>query len=167
MREDGTFDVDANTSIDQLSDELNVKLPEVSFSFPCAITNNDLKLLTYFFKVLQCTDQVFLLSKYYRCVHILMFKFEWNGEQGHQYDTVSGFVCEAFGYLPKEGGRIPVILEKDNNEEDNDYQDKADSNHSPDDNHHNHERHQAFEIEVPPASLFSSHTCELTYAHYI
>jgi Transporter associated domain len=36
MREDGSFDVDANTSIDQLSDELNVKLPEVSFSLPCA-----------------------------------------------------------------------------------------------------------------------------------
>lgn len=29
MREDGTFDVDANTSIDQLSEELNVKIPEV------------------------------------------------------------------------------------------------------------------------------------------
>lgn len=33
MREDGTFDIDANTSIDQLSDELNVKLPEVSSPF--------------------------------------------------------------------------------------------------------------------------------------
>lgn len=34
MREDGTFDVDANTSIDQLSDDLNVKIPEVNFLFP-------------------------------------------------------------------------------------------------------------------------------------
>lgn len=29
LRDDGTFDVDANTSIDQLSEELNVKIPEV------------------------------------------------------------------------------------------------------------------------------------------
>lgn len=34
MRADGIYDVDANTSIDQLSEELNVKLPEViSFFF--------------------------------------------------------------------------------------------------------------------------------------
>lgn len=29
MKEDGIFDVDANTSIDQLSEELNIKMPEV------------------------------------------------------------------------------------------------------------------------------------------
>jgi hypothetical protein len=33
MLEDGTFDVDANTSIDDLSEELSVKIPEVYFSF--------------------------------------------------------------------------------------------------------------------------------------
>ena len=44
MREDGTFDVDANTSIDQLSDDLNVKIPEVNFPFSYAITNNGLKI---------------------------------------------------------------------------------------------------------------------------
>jgi hypothetical protein len=81
---------------------------------------------------------------------------------------VSGFVCEAFGYLPKEGGRIPVILEKCNNEEENDYEDKADNNHNPDDHHHNHERHQAFEIEVHPRFSFSlSDIRGLTYAHCI
>lgn len=32
MQEDGTFDVDANTSIDQLSEELNIKIPEVCFN---------------------------------------------------------------------------------------------------------------------------------------
>jgi hypothetical protein len=32
MLEDGTFDVDANTSIDDLSEELSVKIPEVYFS---------------------------------------------------------------------------------------------------------------------------------------
>jgi hypothetical protein len=31
MQEDGTFDVDANTSIDHLSQELGIKLPEVLF----------------------------------------------------------------------------------------------------------------------------------------
>lgn len=31
MRAEGVFDVDANTSIDQLSEDLNVKMPEVLF----------------------------------------------------------------------------------------------------------------------------------------
>jgi hypothetical protein len=31
MQEDGTFDVDANTSIDHLSQELGIKVPEVLF----------------------------------------------------------------------------------------------------------------------------------------
>lgn len=29
MRAEGVFDVDANTSIDQLSEDLNIKMPEV------------------------------------------------------------------------------------------------------------------------------------------
>ncbi|KAJ4773302.1 CBS domain protein (DUF21) [Rhynchospora pubera] len=99
MREDGTFDVDANTSIDQLSDDLNIKIPE-----------------------------------------------------GHQYETVSGFVCETFGYIPEEGARMVVILENANDEEDNDYEDKADNKHNSDDNHNNHERRQAFEIEIIEAN---------------
>lgn len=31
MRAQGVFDVDANTSIDQLSEDLNIKMPEVSY----------------------------------------------------------------------------------------------------------------------------------------
>lgn len=31
MRAEGIFDVDANTSIDQLSEDLNIKMPEVHF----------------------------------------------------------------------------------------------------------------------------------------
>lgn len=33
MRAEGIFDVDANTSIDQLSEDLNIKMPEVCFPF--------------------------------------------------------------------------------------------------------------------------------------
>ncbi|ESQ29869.1 hypothetical protein EUTSA_v10011303mg [Eutrema salsugineum] len=66
MRAEGIYDVDANTSIDQLSEELNMKMPE-----------------------------------------------------GHQYETVSGFVCEAFGYIPKTGESVTVVLEKENWEEHN------------------------------------------------
>lgn len=33
MRADGIYDVDANTSIDQLSEDLNIKMPEVSICF--------------------------------------------------------------------------------------------------------------------------------------
>ncbi|GAB2213380.1 hypothetical protein Droror1_Dr00021416 [Drosera rotundifolia] len=65
MRAEGVYDVDANTSIDQLSEELNIKMPD-----------------------------------------------------GHQYETVSGFICEAFGYIPRTGESIKVELEKANEEED-------------------------------------------------
>lgn len=65
MRAEGVYDVDANTSIDQLSEELNIKMPD-----------------------------------------------------GHQYETVSGFICEAFGYIPRTGESIKVVLEKANEEED-------------------------------------------------
>ncbi|EHA8586325.1 putative DUF21 domain-containing protein, chloroplastic [Cocos nucifera] len=88
MREDGTFDVDANTSIDQLSEELNVKIPE-----------------------------------------------------GHQYETVSGFVCESFGYIPEEGGNMVVVLEKANKGENNEYGD-ATSDHQ-----NEKEKRQTFELE--------------------
>ncbi|KAK2639927.1 hypothetical protein Ddye_027722 [Dipteronia dyeriana] len=64
MRAEGIYDVDANTSIDQLSEDLNIKMPE-----------------------------------------------------GHQYETVSGFICEAFGYIPRTGESIKVVLEKENQEE--------------------------------------------------
>ncbi|XP_022936626.1 putative DUF21 domain-containing protein At3g13070, chloroplastic isoform X1 [Cucurbita moschata] len=64
MRADGVYDVDANTAIDQLSEDLNIKMPE-----------------------------------------------------GHQYETVSGFVCEAFGYIPRTGESVKVVLEKEDDEE--------------------------------------------------
>nr|XP_009394749.1 PREDICTED: DUF21 domain-containing protein At1g55930, chloroplastic-like isoform X3 [Musa acuminata subsp. malaccensis] len=89
MKEDGTFDVDANTSIDQLSEELNVKLPE-----------------------------------------------------GHQYETVSGFMCEVFGYIPEEGAKIVVVLEKANREENSEYRNEESDGPS------RNERHQKYEIEI-------------------
>uniref|UniRef100_A0A0E0NXT4 CNNM transmembrane domain-containing protein n=2 Tax=Oryza rufipogon TaxID=4529 RepID=A0A0E0NXT4_ORYRU len=88
MLDDGTFDVDANTSIDHLSEELGVKIPE-----------------------------------------------------GHQYETVSGFVCESFGYIPEEGGKMLVILEKDNREENDEYKEEGS------DNQDDKERTQAYELE--------------------
>lgn len=35
MRAEGIYDVDANTSIDQLSEDLNIKMPEVFLIFSC------------------------------------------------------------------------------------------------------------------------------------
>ncbi|KAI5078755.1 hypothetical protein GOP47_0006426 [Adiantum capillus-veneris] len=58
QRADGVFDVDANTSIEDLTEALEVKPPEVPY----------------------------------------------------HYETVSGFVCEAFGYIPRTGESIKVIL---------------------------------------------------------
>ncbi|KAK1273323.1 DUF21 domain-containing protein [Acorus gramineus] len=68
MRADGIFDVDANTSIDHLSEELNVKMPE-----------------------------------------------------GHQYETVSGFICESFGYIPRTGEKVKVVLESADQEVNEEY----------------------------------------------
>ncbi|XP_009777493.1 putative DUF21 domain-containing protein At3g13070, chloroplastic [Nicotiana tabacum] len=89
MRAEGIYDVDANTSIDQLSEDLNIKMPE-----------------------------------------------------DHQYETVSGFVCEAFGYIPRTGERIKVILERGNEDEDNNYNDtesdRADQT----------EKNQMFKLEI-------------------
>ncbi|CAN6310280.1 unnamed protein product [Urochloa humidicola] len=88
-REDGTFDVDANTSIDQLSEELGIKIPE-----------------------------------------------------GHQYETVSGFVCASFGYIPEEGAKMLVILEKDYREENGEYQEEGS------DRQDDREKTQAYELEI-------------------
>ncbi|XP_074578255.1 DUF21 domain-containing protein At1g55930, chloroplastic-like isoform X2 [Curcuma longa] len=93
MKEDGIFDVDANTSIDQLSEELNIKMPE-----------------------------------------------------GHQYETVSGFICEVFGYIPEEGGKIAMVLEKASPEENSGYK-NAESDSSLE-----NEKHQKYEIEIVEAN---------------
>ncbi|RDX75613.1 DUF21 domain-containing protein, chloroplastic, partial [Mucuna pruriens] len=63
---EGVYDVDTKTCIDQLSEYLNIKMP-----------------------------------------------------QGHLYETVSGFVCESFGYIPVVGESIEVVLER-KNKDDND-----------------------------------------------
>ncbi|XP_039014817.1 putative DUF21 domain-containing protein At3g13070, chloroplastic [Hibiscus syriacus] len=89
MRAEGIFDVDANTSIDQLAEDLNIKMPEE-----------------------------------------------------HQYETVSGFVCEAFGYIPRTGESIKVILEKENEEEDDE------SSEDGSDQQDLKERHQIYKLEI-------------------
>ncbi|XP_071736266.1 putative DUF21 domain-containing protein At3g13070, chloroplastic [Rutidosis leptorrhynchoides] len=71
-RADGVFDVDANTSVYQLSEDLNIILPE-----------------------------------------------------DHQYETVSGFICEAFGYIPRTGESIKVVLKKANKEDNDDDDDES------------------------------------------
>ncbi|CAN1189357.1 DUF21 domain-containing protein At1g55930, chloroplastic [Linum perenne] len=86
MRAEGVYDVDANTSIDQLSEDLNIKMAE-----------------------------------------------------GHQYETVSGFICEAFGYIPRTGESIKVVLERENEEdEDNDDESSSELN----------EKHLIYKLEI-------------------
>ncbi|KAK8712404.1 hypothetical protein V6N13_147644 [Hibiscus sabdariffa] len=89
MRAEGIFDVDANTSIDQLSEDLNIKMPEE-----------------------------------------------------HQYETVSGFVCEAFGYIPRTGESVEVVLERDNEEDDEEDSEAAS------DRQDLKERHQIYKLEI-------------------
>jgi len=43
MRAEGIYDVDANTSIDQLSEDLNIKMPEVYFI--CWFENEECMLM--------------------------------------------------------------------------------------------------------------------------
>jgi len=68
--------------------------------------------------------------------------------QGHQYETVLGFVCEAFGYIPKTGETIKVILEKENQEEPDEYTEAE-----PDHQDHK-EKHQIFKVEVCLSASF-------------
>ncbi|KAF9590400.1 hypothetical protein IFM89_034193 [Coptis chinensis] len=89
MRAEGIYDVDANTSIDQLSEDLDVKMPE-----------------------------------------------------GHHYETVSGFVCEAFGYIPRTGEVIKILLEKDIREDNNEYSEGES------DRQQEKEKHQMFKLEI-------------------
>ncbi|CAD6266853.1 unnamed protein product [Miscanthus lutarioriparius] len=99
-RGDGTFDVDANTSIDHLSEELGIKIPE-----------------------------------------------------GHQYETVSGFVCASFGYIPEEGGKMLVILEKDYREENGEYQEEGS------DRQDDREKTQAYELELKDTTKSFNFLC--------
>ncbi|KAK3010495.1 hypothetical protein RJ639_011764 [Escallonia herrerae] len=89
MRAEGVYDVDANTSIDQLSQDLDIILPE-----------------------------------------------------SHQYETVSGFVCEAFGYIPRTGESIRVMLEKAKHDDNNDY------NEAESDCQLQKDTHQTFRLEI-------------------
>lgn len=89
MRAEGIYDVDANTSIDQLSEDLNVKMPE-----------------------------------------------------GHQYETVSGFICEAFGYIPRTGETIKVVLEKETQE------DVDEHTEGKSDRQELKEKHQIYKLEI-------------------
>ncbi|KAI3769557.1 hypothetical protein L6452_00666 [Arctium lappa] len=88
MVAEGIFDVDANTSIYQLSEDLDIILPE-----------------------------------------------------DHQYETVSGFICEAFGYIPRTGESIKVVLKKANEED-------GDGSKQETDNHVEKDRCQTFKLEI-------------------
>lgn len=93
MRAEGIYDVDANTSIDLLSEDLNIKMPEE-----------------------------------------------------HQYETVSGFVCEVFGYIPRTGESIKVVLERDNSEDENE------NNEDGSDHQETKEKHQLYKLEILAAN---------------
>ncbi|CAK9180404.1 unnamed protein product [Ilex paraguariensis] len=120
MRAEGVYDVDANTSIDQLSEDLDITLPE--FSSPSYAIS----------AILWCLN-LFMDARWHR------YPF---GATGHQYETVSGFICEAFGYIPRTGESIKVVLEKANREENNNY-DEAEPGHQD-----QKDKHQTFRLEI-------------------
>ena len=61
--------------------------------------------------------------------------------QGHQYETVSGFICEVFGYIPRTGESIKVVLEKANQEDNEEYTEESDRQEKK-------ERQLIFKLEV-------------------
>ena len=65
---------------------------------------------------------------------------------------MSGFVCEAFGYIPRTGETIKVVLERENEEENDEYE-EAESDRTD-----QHEKSQIFKLEVhlPNRSAFSA-----------
>lgn len=64
--------------------------------------------------------------------------------QGHQYETVSGFVCEAFGYIPRTGETIKVVLEKEPQED----EDEDEHAEGKSDRQELKEKHQLYKLEV-------------------
>lgn len=70
--------------------------------------------------------------------------------QGHQYETVSGFVCEVFGYIPRTGETMKVVLEREELEEHHDY------NGGESDRTDKIEKNQIFKLEVYFLPLLSS-----------
>lgn len=71
-----------------------------------------------------------------------------SGKQGIQYETVSGFVCEAFGYIPKTGESVKVVLEKESWEEDGDEEEGKQERQEP------KEKNQIYRVEVLIGSLW-------------
>ncbi|CAM6099175.1 unnamed protein product [Calypogeia fissa] len=91
QRAEGVFDVDANTHIEDLSEALEVKMPEGPY----------------------------------------------------RYETVSGFVCEAFGYIPRTGESIDIILKKADAEDASDRRDNETDNQED-----NREKIQNYRLEI-------------------
>jgi len=70
--------------------------------------------------------------------------------QGHQYETVSGFVCAAFGYIPRTGEFIKVVLERE---------DEDDNNEASAEQQDQKEKNQIFKLEVMNLFLSKIVTC--------
>lgn len=62
--------------------------------------------------------------------------------QGHQYERVSGFVCESFGYIPMSGESIKVVLKTANLQVNSEYAD-TESDHQD-----QKETHQIYKLVV-------------------
>ncbi|KAJ0045603.1 hypothetical protein Pint_03915 [Pistacia integerrima] len=145
MRAEGIYDVDANTSIDQLSEDLNIKMPEdypvtliivkyPQFPFICRNLLMDRTLLRtplypyWGGPALLCITSMGKSCNPQSSSCILGLLSYASIEEGHQYETVSGFICEAFGYIPRTGESMKVVLEKENQEE-NEEHDESGSDH--------------------------------------
>lgn len=63
---------------------------------------------------------------------------------------MSGFVCEAFGYIPRTGETIKVVLERENVEEHGEY------NEGESERSDQNEKTQIFKLEVRASTLFDS-----------
>ncbi|KAH9606633.1 hypothetical protein KSS87_013069 [Heliosperma pusillum] len=62
--------------------------------------------------------------------------------EGHQYETVSGFLCETFGCIPRAGESVNIVLDKVEREENN--RDKTGDPHLTKSN----EKYQTYKLEI-------------------
>ncbi|GLJ15564.1 hypothetical protein SUGI_0255750 [Cryptomeria japonica] len=91
QRADGVYDVDANTSIEDLEEALEVKVAVGPY----------------------------------------------------QYETVSGFVCRAFGYIPRTGQSIDIVLQKESVEESEDFGESGADHHE-----EQREKNKKYKLEI-------------------
>ncbi|KAJ0047113.1 hypothetical protein Pint_03954 [Pistacia integerrima] len=155
MRAEGIYDVDANTSIDQLSEDLNIKMPEHAKYLPWQDYPVTFIIVKYPQFPFICRnllmDRTLLRTPLYPC---------WRGPVLHDLRLFNcsvmhccqWVISEAFGYIPRTGECMKVVLEKENQAENEEH------NESGSDRQELKEKHLIYKLEVWSRSFCATFT---------